>query len=107
MIRIKPEQDDTKRKAGVFRVYNLFQSSVSYKVCVCACIVDVLVSPIYFVVALHFGLFYLTNYKRAVFLVSQMYSPVCVCVCVWSFFIVWSVPLHFCPSKQTIILIIY
>ncbi len=48
MIRIKPEQDDTKRKAGVFRVYNLFQSSVSYKVCVCACIVDVLVSPIYF-----------------------------------------------------------
>ncbi len=24
MIRIKPEQDVTKRKAGVFRVYHLF-----------------------------------------------------------------------------------
>ncbi len=35
-------------------------------------------------VALHFGLFYLTNYKRAVFsifFVSPMYSRVCVCVC--------------------------
>ncbi len=26
MIRLKPEQDDTKRKAGVFRVYHLFKS---------------------------------------------------------------------------------
>ncbi len=35
-----------------------------------------------FVVVLHFGLFYLTNYKRAVVMVSQIYSCVCVCVCV-------------------------
>ncbi len=37
MIRIKPEQDVTKRKVGVFRVYHLFQSSVFHiSVCVCA-----------------------------------------------------------------------
>ncbi len=51
MIRIKPEQDVTKRKAGVFRVYHLFQSTdfhIILSVCVCVCIVDVSVSPIYF-----------------------------------------------------------
>ncbi len=67
MIRIKPDQDVTKRKVGIFRVYNLFQSSVSHiilSVCVCACvhlcvcvharvrgyvcIVNLSVSPIYF-----------------------------------------------------------
>ncbi len=48
MIKIKPEQDVTKRKVGVFRVYHLFQSSVFniiLSVCVCVC---VSVSPIYF-----------------------------------------------------------
>ncbi len=41
MIRIKPEQDVTKRKAGVFRVNNLFHSSVFHiilSVCVCVCV---------------------------------------------------------------------
>ncbi len=41
MIRIKPEQDVTKRKAGVFRVYNLFKSSafhISLNVCVFVCV---------------------------------------------------------------------
>jgi len=28
MIRIKPDQDVTKRKVGVFRVYHLFQTTV-------------------------------------------------------------------------------
>ncbi len=39
MISIKPEQDVTKRKAWVFKVYHLFQSSVFHiilSVCVCA-----------------------------------------------------------------------
>ncbi len=36
-----------------------------------------------FVVALHFGLFYLTNYKRAVFF-SLTKVCVCVCVCVYA-----------------------
>ncbi len=41
MIRIKPEQDVTKRKAGVFRVYHLFQSTVfPYNLCVCVCVRD-------------------------------------------------------------------
>ncbi len=52
MIRIKPEQDVTKRKIGVFRVFNFFKSYffhiiLSVCVCVCACIVDVSGSPIY------------------------------------------------------------
>ncbi len=49
MIRIKPDQDVTKRKVGIFRVYNLFQSSVSHIIlsvcvrayvhlCVCVCV---------------------------------------------------------------------
>ncbi len=41
MIRIKPEQNVTKRKAGIFRVYHLFQSSVFHiilSVCVCVCV---------------------------------------------------------------------
>ncbi len=89
MIRIKPEQNVTKRKAGIFRVHHLFKSSVfhiilSVCVCVCACALWICqCHQFIFVVALHFGLFYLTNYKRAVvvvvFFVSPMYSRVCVC----------------------------
>ncbi len=61
MIRIKPEQDVTNIKVGVFRVYHLFKSDIFHiilsecvcvracvRVCACTCIVDVMVSPIYF-----------------------------------------------------------
>ncbi len=122
MIRIKPEQNVTKRKAGIFRVHHLFQSSVFHiilSVCVCVCVcVHVCTRAralwicqchqFIFVVALHFGLFYLTNYKRAVvvvvfFCLTNVFPCVCVCVWAWSFciadvfYIVGSVPLYFCP----------
>ncbi len=56
MIRIKPEQDVTKRKAGVFRFYHLFQSSVFH----------IILSVHSLCGGSTFLLFYLTNYKRAV-----------------------------------------
>ncbi len=68
MIRTKPEQDVTKRKVGVY----LFQSSVFHLILsMCACIVDVFIV----LVALHFGLFYLTNYIKAVFMVLWANDP--------------------------------
>ncbi len=79
MIRIKPEQDVTNRKAGVFRVYHLFQSSVFHiilSVCVCVCVRALSMCQCHqfiVVVALHFGFFYMTNYKKVVFMVSQIY----------------------------------
>ncbi len=57
MIRIKPEQDVTKRKAGVFSVYHLFQSTdfhIILSVCVCA-LSMYQCHQFIFVVALHFG----------------------------------------------------
>ncbi len=35
MVRIKPKQDVTKRKAGVFRVYHNYNFKC---VCVCVCV---------------------------------------------------------------------
>ncbi len=59
----------TKTRVKIFSI-NLCVSMHALLMCPC--------HQFIFVVAMHFGLFYLTNYKRAVF----VFPCVCVCVCV-------------------------